>query len=218
MSIFGFVPVPPSSRPVGDDQPAFGWDLDRDIRTITAMAERLTPYVYEDELYGGMPGDLAKLTIGGLVMRLQRLQAVDALLSDSQRAARDTAQAQTIAVRTEWVVHYEAKITREVKARIQTVENFLNDCVENQKICAENYASQMEKRVIVDALALEAAQINYIIEGLPDRLQRLDNAIRRYAEKGTFRWDSRLQAAYPEDPYWYLYSYVPKFGMIKTDK
>src|SRR5258707_14790510 len=46
------------------------FDIERDVKTVEAMASRLTPYVYENQLYGSMPGDLAKLTVGGLLMRL----------------------------------------------------------------------------------------------------------------------------------------------------
>lgn len=215
MSIFGFVPVPRSDRPANDDQPSFGWDLNRDLRTVSEMSERLVPYVYEDELYGTMPGDLAKLTVGGLLMRLSRLQGLKDTLTADQQAQVEAAQARLDSARKEWAVHYEGKMTREAKARMQTVENFLNDCVENQKLCAENYASQMEKRVILDALATESQRINFPIEVLDERLQRLDNAIRRFVEKGTFRWDARLEKVYDADRFWYLYAFVPKPGQAK---
>src|SRR5579871_2702207 len=55
---------------VASTQSAIRYDLDRDVRTVEQMAARLTPYVYESELYGLMPGDLPKLTVGGLLMRL----------------------------------------------------------------------------------------------------------------------------------------------------
>ena len=42
-------------------QSAIRYDLDRDVRTVEQMAARLTPYIYENELYGLMPGDLPKV-------------------------------------------------------------------------------------------------------------------------------------------------------------
>ena len=41
------------------------FDFDRDVRIADAMASRLKPYVYENELYGLMPNDYPKLTLGG---------------------------------------------------------------------------------------------------------------------------------------------------------
>src|SRR6202022_2614455 len=60
--------------------PTLGYDLDRDVRTLAAMAAGLKTYVYDSELYGLMPGDLPKLTVGGLLMRLRRLPAIPSFL------------------------------------------------------------------------------------------------------------------------------------------
>src|SRR5260221_1821519 len=60
-------------NPMVNAQSAIRYDLDRDVKTVEAMAARLKPYIYEEELYGQMPGDPPKLTMAGLLMRLHRL-------------------------------------------------------------------------------------------------------------------------------------------------
>src|SRR5258708_5980610 len=142
----------------------FAFDLDRDVRTVEAMAAGLKAYVYDSELYGLMPGDLPKLTVGGLLMRLQRLRAIRNLLSSSQVQTVDTAQKQVEAVRKEWAVAYEGKVLRELPVRLNSVAQFLEECADNLRQCAEGYASAMEKRVMAEVLKDEAAALNVLTD------------------------------------------------------
>lgn len=60
----------------------FAVDLAQDVRVVAAMAEHLTPYIYEGELYGMLSDpSLPRLTIGGMPMRLARLNALRDQLS-----------------------------------------------------------------------------------------------------------------------------------------
>src|SRR5258708_1509522 len=120
-----------------DTQPVTRYDLDRDIRAVDAMAARLVPYVYEGELYGLMPGDLPKLTVGGLLMRLHRLDAITALLKDSQKATLRSAHEKVNKARSEWAVAIEGKVQREFPARLKTVDQFFNECAENPNSCMD---------------------------------------------------------------------------------
>ena len=38
--------------------PKLAFDLERDVRILSAMASSLTPYLYENEMYGYLEGDL----------------------------------------------------------------------------------------------------------------------------------------------------------------
>ena len=187
-------------------QPVIRFDLERDVRTAQDMAARLVPYVYESELYGQMPGDLPRLTVGGLLMRLHRLSALVDSLTPSQRAAIKTAQEQLDNVRKEWPVAYEGKLQQEFKARITAVEQFVNECAESPQRCMDGYPSGIEKRVIAEALRDEAAERNALSDELQAALPNVDGRLRRYVKKGgNFVWDKRLEAAYPPEKYWYLY-------------
>ena len=183
----------------------FGYDVERDVRTVEAMASRLTPYVYEDELYGQMPGDLAKLTIGGLLMRLQRLSAIKNQLTPGQQEALRVAEGKLDEVRRQWAVAYEGKIKREFQARMTLLNQFVNECVDNPRNCMENYPQAAEKRVMAQVLADEAQHLNIIADEVKGALTSVDNKLHRYTEPGKFIWDQRLEAAYPKDKYWFLY-------------
>ena len=185
--------------------PVTRFDFDRDVRTLEAMATRLTPYVYENELYGLMPGDLAKLTVGGFLMRLNRLTVIVDQLTAKQQATVRAAQAKAEELRTKWTVAYEGKITREFQARLTALNQFLSECAESPETCSDNYSSSVEKRVIAQVLADEAAHLNILTDEMKSGLAVVDNKMRRYSEAGEFIWAEQLRTAYPQDKYWFLY-------------
>ena len=195
---------------MSDSQSGFAFDLNRDVRTVEAMAAQLKPYIYEDELYGPMPGDLPKLTIGGLLMRLSRLSALSNLLSPTQQDTLRVAQSQFDSIRKEWAVAYEGKIQRELKVRISALDQFFNECSDNLRGCADEYPSMIEKRVMIEHLQDEAIGLNSAPVGLKNGLIALDNKNHRYFEAGKFTWDPRLEPAYPPQKYWFLYGRPPK--------
>src|SRR5258708_39740489 len=114
-----------------DTQPVTRYDLERDLRAVEAMAARLVPYVYEGELYGLMPGDLPKLTVGGLLMRLHRLSPISDQLSSKQQESVSAAAKRLDDVRREWPVALENKVQREFQARLKAVDHFVNECTES---------------------------------------------------------------------------------------
>ena len=189
----------------------FAVDLAQDVRVVTAMADRLTPYIYESELYGMLSDpSLPRLTVGGLLMRLARLHALHDQLSPSQQAAVEAAQRKLDEVRRAWAVHYEGKLRQELQARIGALEHFAYECAEHLRACADNYPSAMEKRVMVEHLRDAALEVNVLSDDLKGRLTALDNAISRCIEKGEFCWSEQVQPAYPPQKFWFLYARVRK--------
>ena len=186
----------------------FGYDLDGDVRAVEAMSSALVPYVYQDELYGLMPGNMPRLTVGSLLMRLHRLSLITDKLSPRQQQIVAESQQRMDAARKEWHVHFVAKIKREFKARVDAIEQFLNECTDNLRGCAENFPAAMEKRVMIEQMVQAYEALGEPIEDMQNRLTPLDNAIRRFAEPGPFRWDPRLETVYPAAQYWYLYNTV----------
>lgn len=177
----------------------FTIDLAQDVRAVTAMADQLTPYIYESQLYG-MLNDLSlpRLTLGGLLMRLARLSALRDQLSPAQQASLEQAQHKLDEVRRTWPVHYEGKLQQELQARLTALEQFANDCAANLRACADNYPSAMEKRVMIEHLRDAALEVKVLSEALKSRLSALDNAISRCIEKGAFCWSANVQPAYPD--------------------
>lgn len=186
-------------------KPVFKYDLNHDVDAVQAMASRLIPFVYENETFGYMPDDLPKLTIGGLRMRMHRLALLGNLLSDEQRERLATAQQQVDSVKQEWLVAYTNKTTDELVVRINEWYQFLSECDQNQDECREMYPAIAEKRVMAQVLANEARKLNALTPDIEKRLNGIDSQLQGYFKAGSFVWDRRLQRAYPQDQYGFLY-------------
>ena len=89
------------------------YSIDRDLKEVKAMVDNLVPYIYEDELYGKINIDTARLTPGSILLRLRRLGALHDQMNESQAAEFDKVNAQHEALRKEWGVAYGKKMVRE---------------------------------------------------------------------------------------------------------
>lgn len=193
------------------DNQQLAYDLDRDVRVLSAMASSLTPYLYENEMYGYLPGDLPRLTLGGLLMRLYRLSRLEDLLTTGQKSAVQTAKETFEAERSQWAAHYDAKLQHELKSRLSALDQFLYDCGEDLQGCVFSYPVQAEKRVMIEHLHDEAQARGVMTDELDTRLKQVDQKLRRVLADGGFIFDPRLQDAYPRTQYWWLYgSVTPK--------
>lgn len=188
--------------------PTLAFDLERDVRALGAMAANLTPYLYEKELYGYLSGDLPRLTVGGLLMRLYRLSRLTDQLSAEQQNIVQDAAINLEAEQAEWGVHYELKVQQELEARLISLSRFLEECREGNSACAENYPIEAEKRIIIEHLRREAAELEVLTPELETRLRQVDSQLRRLLTDGPFITDPILQEVYPRDEFWWLYGYI----------
>lgn len=188
--------------------PALSYDVDKDVRALSAMASNLTPYLYEDELYGHLSGDLPRLTLGGLLLRLYRLRRVDGLLDPEQETQVQDAAINFDAARAEWSVHYKSKLAVELKSRLDALDRYLHDCGEQAQGCVAEYPVQAEKRTMIQHLYDELAQESEVPDDLEARMKQVDNRLRRMLSGDDFVFDARLKSAYPPDQYWWLYGRI----------
>jgi hypothetical protein len=186
-------------------QPTIQFNLDNDVRTLVAMVSGMVPYIYGTELFGAMPPNMPRLTVGGILMRLHRLGAIKDSLNGEQQAALREAQAGFEKTRAAWPVAYEGKAGQELDARLKALGSLLNECTDDRRRCMEVYPSEIEKRVMAEHLAAELREQDALSAAQEAGIRGFDGAIRASVEKAPFIWDKRLEAAYPEDTYWYLY-------------
>ncbi len=187
-------------------QPKIQFSIENDVRALSAMAAGLVPYVYEAELYGPLPGTLPRLTVGGFLMRLHRLDVIKALLTPDQQKILETAHEKFEAMRKEWPVAYEGKLERELGARLQALGQTVRDCAAEPRRCAEIYPSEVEKRVIVESLQDALAAQNVLSAQQSALIKATDNQLHGYTQPSDFIWDARLKPAYPAEKYWFLYA------------
>ncbi len=192
------------SRPV----PKLAFDLDRDVRSLVAMTAHLRPWLYEDELYGHAAGDLPKLTLGGLLLRLYRLERLGDHLTAEQQLHVQEARAQFELARAQWAVHYEQKLKRELESRVHAFELFLTDCEEDLSACALNYPVQAEKRTIIHHLVKEASTLEILDNQLHARVKEIDRRLRNILRESECLADERLCRVYPRAEFWWMYGAV----------
>jgi hypothetical protein len=190
--------------------PKLTFDLDRDVQIVAAMASSLTPYLYEDELYGYLAGDMPRLTVGGLLLRLYRLTRLEAQLNADQQTAVHDAHINFEAECAKWAVHYEHKLQRELQARLDALDHFLRECGDDRASCAAGYPIQAEKRTMIQHLRDEAAEHEVLSQELHVRIIQVDERLRRVAREGEFITDDRLKAVYLPDTFWWFYCYIPE--------
>jgi hypothetical protein len=186
--------------------PKLAFNLERDLRVLVAMAAHLTPYLYESEMYGQLSGDMPKLTLGGLLLRLYRLSHMT--LNDAQQNQVREAQRQFETARSEWSAHYDSKLQQELRTRLDASNQFLVECGEDVQMCAASYPSQAEKRMMIEHLKDEAQSHGVLSDDAQLRLRQVDNKLQRYLKEGEFISDARLQAVYPPDKFWWMYGHI----------
>jgi len=190
--------------------PTLAFDLDRDLRALATMASNLTPYLYEDEMYGYLSGDLPNLTLGGLLLRLYRLGRLENLLDADQQTMLQDSRINFEAECAKWAVHYETKLQQELHARLDAFDQFLNECGDDLPSCAANYPVQAEKRTIIEHLNDELVELEARPEEIENRLRHIDQKLRRLLVEGDFISDERLAAVYPKGRFWWMYGYIPE--------
>jgi hypothetical protein len=188
--------------------PKLSYDLERDLRVLVAMASNLTPYLYESEMYGHLAGDLPKLTLGGLLLRLYRLSRLDEILNADQQKMVQEAQTNFEAQTAQWAVHYENKLRHELRSRIDAFNHYLNECFEDSQGCTANYPSQAEKRTMIEHLKTEAENHDALTNELRARLGGVDQKLRHQLQESEFIFDERLKRVYPREHFWWLYGYI----------
>lgn len=190
---------------MSDHPPSLAYNLDRDVEVLAAMASNLTPYLYEDEMFGYLAGDLPKLTLGGLLLRVYRLSRLEDSLDAEQQSLVQDARINLDAARSEWAVHYESKLVRELTYRIDAFNRFLRDCSEDSKNCVLDYPVQAEKRTMSKHLADELTRHGELPPNLLTELASLDSHLQRIFQSGAFITDERLAAIYSREDFWWLY-------------
>lgn len=186
------------------------YNVDRDLAEAKALAEHLVPYIYEDQIYGSIggmfgSGSMPSLTIGGLLLRLDRLHALESQMNDAQKAQLAAIDAQHENARKEWTVHYNNKLAAEASSRLKMIQQYLRDCKEDPKSCAYNYTPEANRRTVVEALVKAMQRHNVTPDDLSTTIRSVDAGLRGFTKPGDFMLSDTLKPAYPQDKYWWLY-------------
>ena len=185
-----------------------------DLAVVGAMAAQFESYILRGEVYRtvAMPAssqgeERIQSSGGDLLARLHKLSAQSDALTPAQKQALSEARAQIEATTGRLPSHYQALLLREAKARLNSLNWFLDDCQENRRECRVQYPFEIRNRQRIAEIgkALEAASA----KALATQLENIDQRLRRLTGVGAgdrFVWDASVAHVYPREEYWYLYT------------
>ncbi len=180
-----------------------------DLAVLAAENDELQEYIVGNDLYRTVhvrtpEGDQTVQMSGGDVLtRIFRLTGeAERLTPDQQRrftTVRIAAEQTIYSLRT----RFHALLNREVKARLDALNWFLDDAVADPKRARSEYPFEIRNRQRVEVILRELG--SDLLPELRQQLARVDGRIRVVAQPTGFIWDSQLEPIYPQSPFWYLY-------------
>ncbi len=183
--------------------------LERDLLVVEAMAADLKEYLLSSTLYWSLskprPGPLLpKGTLGGLLLRLHRLTALEASLTPDQRQRLSDAAGLARQTLDRWAAQAEEKALREIKARLGAWQAYLEECEDNTPRYAPEYPTQAESRTAIDLLLGFAGKA--VGARLAEQVRVADQRLSALVEPGGFVWDEAFALAFPPERFWWLYA------------
>ncbi len=186
------------------------YTIDRDLREAEAMAEALVPYVYDDELYTKLGGQMPSLTLGALLLRLRRLAELSPQMTDAQRERWRKIRERHDSVRAEWSQHYAAKLAREAESRLKNLDAYFEEFEDSPRSAANAYLPEALRRTIIQEILAVLPADAAREAGLEARVRKADGRLRRYVEPAPFLWSPVLAPVYPPETFWWLYHRPPQ--------
>lgn len=190
------------------------YSIDRDLKEAEAMAKALAPYVRVETLYGSVGGGffnkMPSLTIGSLLLRLRRLNVLKDEMTSAQRSQLLEIESMNRSVYNEWRMHYETKMVREANSRLDAMKHYFDECNSNPKLCASVYRPEAFRRTVVEEIIIEMEHLRVESAELHTKKRATDSKLRGYVRPANFLWDARLQLAYEERVFWWLYQHPPQ--------
>jgi hypothetical protein len=185
-----------------------GWEkLRRDLDVLAAMASEVDDYLKSDVRYWPMAhGDMPKLSLGGFLVRCQRLTRLSHWLNEAEQARLETAVTQFNDAAADKIVRTEKHAHEELGVRARQWASYLNDVQRETHVAAVNYETAVENRLMITALIQFLQNPPYQLDAHVIRnLDTLDRGLRLHWQEGPFVWAEEWAAAYPKEAYWWLY-------------
>lgn len=187
------------------------YKIEKDLSEAQKMAENLTEYVRGSELYGHTGsgffggGDTPALTIGALLLRLRRLNALQDKLTPAQRQQLQTIQDLFETARNEWRLHYEGKVIKEANSRLDNIRTYVKEATDAPRSARGNYPTEALRRTIVQEVLREMQALGLDSAEVDTKRRDVDGRLRGLLKSAPFQWDPALKEVYPEQEFWWLY-------------
>lgn len=181
-----------------------------DLRVMEAMVDELEPYLKSDALYWRLSPSVPinppapMLTLGGYLLRAHRLTRQSESLDPDQQKRLEAIHEVYREKIDEWAAHAARRLERELGARLNSWQWFVEDCEARKKACITYYPTEAELRTLIELL-LENARDLTQVNAFDKRLGGLDARFRPWFKEGDFVWRDELLSVYPKSRFWWLY-------------
>ena len=181
-----------------------------DLAVVVAMASQFESYIMRGEVYrtvavkaASQVEERVQSSSGDILGRLHKLTAQLDELSSEQKQTMADAKARIDEVTARLPSHYQALLLREARARLNSLQWYLDDCQENRRECRVQYPFEIRNRQRIGEIgkAMDAAGAR----ALAPQLEGIDLRLRRLTRGGEFVWEASVTHVYPDSEYWYLY-------------
>ena len=181
-----------------------------DLAVVVAMASQFESYIRRGEVYrtvavkaASQVEERVQSSSGDILGRLHKLTAQLDELSSEQKQTMADAKARIDEVTARLPSHYQALLLREARARLNSLQWYLDDCQENRRECRVQYPFEIRNRQRIGEIgkAMDAAGAR----ALAPQLEGIDLRLRRLTRGGEFVWEASVAHVYPDSEYWYLY-------------
>jgi hypothetical protein len=183
--------------------------IDRNLSLLERMIEELEPFLLSKQVFwplnhsGTLKTSLPRLTLGGLLLTLSELAALNPQMDSKQVMRYDRLLQKFEGIRQKWRTAIENKAIQELKMRLNLWRGYLND-VEEQPNWIENYPTEVRNRVMIDHLTTLIGP-NPELENEFQAIGNLDHRIQDFLIPGEFIWEDSLRPSYPQEKFPYLY-------------
>ena len=190
--------------------------LTTELLVAEAMAAELADYLLGDRLFrqivvqSPLGTQQPKMTLGGVLSRLQLLQFRSAALAPEERTRVEGLASAVEAARRTYRAQWESFVRKEIKSNLDSWRWYMDECFRRGG-CASTYPAEVRARVRLALLFDEAVSARFDILAEQGHLRRLDSQLRNVWRDGAFLLDPSLRGLYPADRYWWLYG-LPKGG------
>lgn len=181
--------------------------LAHDLMILEEMAAHMAAYLDSDIVDWTLPhANMPRLTIGGYLMRRQRLIALRGKLPEDEQRQLAESIIQVDEALEERVVRFEQRAHQELHMRIAEWIGFLRDLNRRARTEVNYYAGAVDTRIVIKELLDVLQSAPYQLgAGVLDEINVVDRLLENQFAEHSFVWDPIWEPAYPRDEYRWLY-------------
>jgi hypothetical protein len=181
--------------------------LAKDLKILEIMVEGLSAYLASDATHWPMRGDnMPKLTIGGCLMRQERLQRLRNQIGFSDQARLDKSIDELNLSLENQVVRFEGRAHDELYARLREWTTYLRDATSKKATERAYYANIVDTRIVITAIMNKLTKPPYQLnERLAEDVTQMDARLKGQWQANEFVLDAVWEKAYEPATYWWLY-------------